>query len=107
MAVDGRFTYEDLYAGQSPNYYHRPLLPISSTNAISSESDIPTIISTTRLVTSTEIHSRTKLNKLADIIPFNYLYWILLVLAILLSIILIIIFIYYCRTFIKHHRARR
>lgn len=104
MATDGRFTYEDLYAGQSPNYYHRPLLPVSSTNVIS------TIISTRypgRLVTTTDIHSKTKLNKLADIIPFNYLYWILLVLAILLIIILIIIFIYYCRTFIKHHRTRR
>lgn len=97
MAADGRFTYEDLYAGQSPNYYHRPLPMLSNLN-------IPT---RTTIISTTDIHSKTKLNKLADIIPFNYLYWILLVLAILLIITLIVIFIHYCRTFIKHHRTRR
>ena len=90
MAVNGLFTFEDLYSGQSPNYYRRPY------------PDIPN--STT--VISTEVESNTKLNKLADAIPFIYFYWILVVLAILLIITLVIVFVCYCRTFVKNYRAR-
>ncbi len=118
MAVNGFFTFEDLYAGQSPNYYRRPLPQVSSsftTNRILSISDIPITTTTTvvptsyfaKLVVSKEVESTTKLNKLADVIPFTYFYWILVVLAILLALTLVIVFISYCHTFIKNYRTRR
>ncbi len=117
MAANGFFTYEDLYARKSPNYYHRPISQISSSlkpNPLLSVLNVPTtttaIVSTSnfaKLVSSTEIESSTKLNKLADIIPFTYFYWILVVLAILLALTLVIVFICYCRTFIKNYRTYR
>lgn len=118
MAIDGRFTYEDLYAGHSPNFYRRPIFSVS-TNSLSSQLEIPATPTTTttttlstryfaRLVaTTTEVHSTTNFNKLPEIIPFTYFYWILVVLAILLALTLIIIFVYYCRSFVQKHRARR
>ncbi len=116
MAVHGLFTFEDLYAGQSPNYYRRSFPQISTsvtTNSILPILNIPittTVVPTTyftKLVLSTEVESNTKLNKVADVIPFTYFYWILVVLAILLILILVSVFICYCRTFIKNYRARR
>jgi hypothetical protein len=111
MAVNGLFTFEDLYAGQSPNYYRRPFPDVS--NSILPILDIPdttTVVSTSyfaKFVVSTEVESNTKLNKLADAIPFTYFYWILVVLAVLLIITLVIVFVCYCRTFVKNYRARR
>jgi hypothetical protein len=116
MAVNGLFTYEDLYAGKSPNYYRRPIPQVSSSltsNSLLSVLNIPittTIVPTShlaKLVSSKEIESSTKLNKLPDIIPFTYFYWILVVLAILLTLTLVIVFICYCRTFVKKYRTRR
>jgi len=116
MAVNGFFTYDDLYAGKSPNYYHRPIPQRSSSvpsNPLFSVLNLPVttaVVPTSyfaKLVSSTEIESSTKLNKLADIIPFTYFYWILVVLAILLTLTLVIVFICYCRTFLKNYRSRR
>ncbi len=120
MAVNGLFTYEDLYAGKSPNHHQRPILQISSSssftpNELLSVLNIPTTTTTTiiptshfeKLVLSREIESNTKLNKLADVIPFTYFYWLLVVLAILLTLTLIIVFICYCRTFFKNYKTRR
>jgi hypothetical protein len=116
MAVNGLFTYDDLYAGKPPNYYHRPIPRISSSVTsypLLSVLNVPvttTIVPTSyfaKLVSSKEIESSTKLNKLADVIPFTYFYWILVVLAILLTLTLVIVFICYCRTFLKNYRTRR
>jgi hypothetical protein len=122
MAVNGLFTYKDLYAGKPPNYHQRPILQLSSSsssshftpNELFSVLNIPktttTIIPTShfeKLVLSREIESNTKLNKLADVIPFTYFYWLLVVLAILLTLTLIIVFICYCRTFFKNYKTRR
>jgi hypothetical protein len=113
MAVNGLFTYEDLYAGNSQNYHSRFNLQ-SLSSFISRQLDIPltttNIVPTSyfeKLVLSTDELSSTESNKLASAIPFTYLYWILFVLAILLTIALIIVFICYCRTFLKDYAARR
>jgi len=116
MAADGLFTYEDLYADKSTNYHHRPVYQVPSSltsHPVLSVLNIPittTIVPTSyfaKLVSPTEIESGTKLNRLADVIPFTYFYWILVALAILLTLTLIIVFIYYFRTFIKNYRTRR
>ena len=119
MAVNGLFTYEDLYAGHSPNYHQRPIHQVSSSSSLASNQLLTaldtsplttTVVPTSyfsKLVLSTEIESSTKLNKLADVIPFTYFYWLLVVLAILLTLTLIIVFIYYCRTFFRNYKNRR
>jgi hypothetical protein len=116
MAVSGLFTYEDLYGGKYENYYHRYIPPISSSETLSVLNTTTTTTTTVALiptsnhekfVLSTEIESSTKLNKLAEIIPFTYFYWILVVLAIILILTLIIIFICYCRTFFINYKTRR
>jgi hypothetical protein len=115
MAVNGLFTYEDLYAGKSSNYYHRPIPQLSSSwtsHPILSVLNIPTttIVPTShfgKLFSSTEIEPSDKLNKVATFIPFTYFYWILVILAILLTLTLLIVFICYCRTFVKNYRTRR
>ena len=112
MAASGLFTYEDLYGGKYENYYHRYIPPISSSETLSvlntttPVSFIPTS-NHEKFVLSTEIKSSTKLNKLADIIPFTYFYWALVVLAIILILTLVIVFICYCRTFFINHNTRR
>ena len=59
------------------------------------------------LVLSTDLKAIVKQNKLSDVIPFTYFYWVLLVLAVILSLILISFFIYYCHTFVKNYRTHR
>ena len=112
MAVNGLFTYEDLYAGKSQNYHSR--FDLQSSSFISHELDIPltttNIVPTSyfeKLVLSTDEISSTKSNKLVNATSYTYLYWILFVLAILLTIALIGVFICYCRTFLKNYAARR
>jgi len=113
MAVNGLFTYEDLYAGKSPNYHQRPsssFTPNERFSVLNIPTTTTTIIPTShfeKLVLSREIESNTKLNKFADVIPFTYFYWLLVVLAILLTLTLIIVFICYCRTFFKNYKTRR
>ncbi|UJR23653.1 hypothetical protein I4U23_026637 [Adineta vaga] len=120
MAVNGFFTYEDLYASRSRNYNYKLILPISPSpsnipNRFLSEADLSTKLTTdippshpAKLIALTnELELSTKLNKLADIIPFSYFYWLLVILAIFLTLTLITIFICYCRTFVKNYKNRR
>ncbi|CAF0744093.1 unnamed protein product [Rotaria sordida] len=124
MAVNGIFTYEDLYADKFQNY-HRRFIPQVSSSFTSSQHlsvlNITTITTTTttttttivptsyfsKLISSTEIESNIKLNKLANVIPFIYFYWLLVLLAIFLTLALIIIFICYCRNFFKNYKTHR
>ncbi|CAF1240017.1 unnamed protein product [Adineta steineri] len=122
MAVNGMFTYEDLYAHKSIQYRHKLHPQVSSLQTSSSFIRDPLIseinqataitvptLQSVNLTSSTtdDIESSAIQNKLADIIPFTYFYWVLVALAILLTLTLIIIFICYCRTFCKNRRNRR
>ena len=119
MAVNGIFTYRDLYAGRSRNTNYNFFLrtPSNRANEFSSEEDSSPITTTrnvisqsylAKLVSSTErLESTTKLTKLGEIIPFSYFYWLLVILAILLTLTLITVFTCYCRSFVKNYKARR
>ncbi|CAF1386464.1 unnamed protein product [Adineta steineri] len=105
MATNGFFTYRDLYGGK-PELYHQSrkshfsssdsiqYLSTSSTPIIS----LPTTTDLLNLFSSTTIQLDNKLSKFIQLIPFDYLYWFLIGLAILLTLILIIIFAYYFRS---------
>ncbi|CAF1040589.1 unnamed protein product [Rotaria sp. Silwood1] len=118
MAVNGIFTYEDLYAGKFQDYHRRLIPQVSSSFTSNQHSLVLNIITTTtttsvstshfsKLISSTEIESNIKLNKLTDVIPFIYFYWLLLLLAIFLTFALLIIFICYCHNCFKNYRTRR
>mgnify|MGYP001140220288 CR=1 FL=1 len=106
MAVNGMFTIEDLYGGKSLNYHHPQLLHSAlKTSFLSVDNELTTMAA--ELVLSTDLKAIVKQNKLSDVIPFTYFYWVLLVLAVILSLILISFFIYYCHTFVKNYRTHR
>ncbi|CAF2208828.1 unnamed protein product [Rotaria magnacalcarata] len=121
MDVHGVVTYKDLYARKIANHHQR-LGPKLSSHFISNKhKTILNIIATTTTTTTTIIptphfvklvslednESNIKLNKFADIIPFIYLHWLLVLIAILIAVVLLIIFICYCRRFITIYRTRR
>ncbi|CAF0933980.1 unnamed protein product [Rotaria sordida] len=114
MATSGFFTYYDLYGGKPENYHYQhnsqlssfreiKLLSISNTTIIS----IPTITSSIELVSLTTIQSNNKLYKLIQLVPFTYLHWFLIGLAILLTLLLIIIFISYCHNYCRKNNKLR
>jgi len=104
MAASGFFTFHDLYGGRPENYHQRinSQSPSSSTTKLFSVSNTTTSsFSTTtdliKLISSTTIQPDSKFNKLVQLIPFAYFHWFLIGLAFLLTLLLTIIFTYYCR----------
>lgn len=111
MATKGFFTYYDLYGGdpkihryESNNKLssYRKMKLLSLLNAPNASSLTATVTSSSiaknsELVTSTAIQTNNEFLKLVQLVPFAYLHWFLIGLAILLALILFIIFICYCR----------
>lgn len=116
MAVNGIFTYEDLYANRFENYRRRIISQISSSTKSSrllttlnirittttTEAVLPAL-NISKLISWKEI----KTKKLVYSIPSIYFYWFLIVLAVLLALVLVGLSLYYCCIFIKNCRIRR
>ncbi|CAM4877177.1 unnamed protein product [Rotaria socialis] len=120
MDVNGVVTDKDLYARKIANHHQRLGPKLSShfisnkhqaiLNIIATTTTTTTIIPTphsVKLVSLEDNESNIKLDKFADIIPFIYLHWLLVLIAILIAVVLLIIFICYCRRFITIYRTRR
>ncbi|CAF0812329.1 unnamed protein product [Rotaria sp. Silwood1] len=100
MATSGFFTYYDLYGGKPENYHYQD-------NSRFLTSRIVTTTHSIVLVPSTTIQSSNKLYKLVEFVPFAYVHWFLIGLAIILTLLLIIIFMYYCRSYcIKSNKSQ-
>ncbi|CAF2513817.1 unnamed protein product [Rotaria sp. Silwood2] len=100
MATIGFFTYYDLYGGKPEIYHYQD----------SSRLSLSTIVTTAhpiKLVSLATIQSSNKLYKLIQLVPFAYLYWFLIGLAILLSLLLIIIFICYFHSYCRKNNKSR
>ncbi len=118
MATSGFFTYHDLYGGKPENYHHQSssrlsssttvqLLPITNTTIAS----FPTTINFVKVISSTPTiqssTSNSKLYKLVQLVPFAYFHWFLIGLAILLTLLLTIIFVCYCRSHCRKNKKSR
>lgn len=119
MAVNGFPIYENFYDDKFENYYGRHSSDIPP-SVISSQRlrqlNKKTMITTTltpiiinssisnvsKLILLKEIELNENSKQISIINSFTYLYWFLVVLAILLAIALAIIFIYYWRNIFKN-----
>ena len=102
---DGRFYY---YQQSDPSYSSS-----RSTFVHHSSTTSRTIVSSTlnpnqtnfNSVHELELHQRRM--PTVNIIPFTYFYWLLVVLAILLTIVLVTFFIVFCKTVVQVKRSTR
>jgi hypothetical protein len=109
MATRGFFTLHDLYAGKAKQYHHHQ---ISHTPTLSTVEPVDSVLTNVDVLFENVKH---RIESSSSIVPmfeqdaqqlvrlglFAYLHWFLLALAILLSLALVIISIYYC-----HHHCR-
>lgn len=117
MATIGIFTYRDLYGG-NPEYYHHQrssqlpstilveslLISNTTSDSLSTNENFVNLISSTTIQSSTSSYS---LYKFVQLVPFAYFHWFLIGLAILLTLLLTLIFICYCRNHCRKNKKIR
>lgn len=120
MAISGFFTYHDLYGGK-PELYHRKIFSEWPSSALeefisaleeTDNSTTTTTTTTTTMMASTlfstvaeivqidPFESNTtseKMHELVQAVPFAYLQWFLVGLAVILTFLLSIIYFCFCR----------
>ncbi|CAF3219437.1 unnamed protein product [Rotaria socialis] len=114
MTTRGFFTYNDLYDDKPETYHYQDnykLLSSGKTKILSiphtTIASIPTTKTFIKLASSATMQSSNKLYQLAQLVPFDYLHWFFIGLAILLALLLIIIFICYCHVYCRNANKSR
>ncbi|CAF1931161.1 unnamed protein product [Rotaria magnacalcarata] len=114
MTTRDFFTYNDLYDDKPKIYRYQDnhkLLSLWRTKLLSiphtTIASIPTTKTFSKLVSSTTMQSSNKLYQLVQLVPFDYLHWFFIGLAILLALLLIIIFICYCHAYCRNANKSR
>ena len=108
MAAIGLFTYHDLYAGkpeiyrikspsEPPTSTAEQLVSLSTTETTTLFSTISEIVEVVSSNTTSTSTTSNNLYKFVQAVPFAYLHWLLLGLAVLLILVLSIVFTCYCR----------